>query len=393
LPWGGRKKVGSTLVIQKARQLPDYFWRCFSHTHKVSFKLTSLIFSFVYIIVLFSIALSEFRTEDSRTRLNMISMDMRKLYREFTSPVRTGLHIKNFSSFDFVANNFVVDATVWFEFDSHQIMLKTIEGFSFDNSKMIYKSKPIIKIHDSKMFVQYNVIFEAKTDLDFRRFPLTDHYLTIVLTNNQVSPNEMYFDDAVDAVSFSVSDKVFTSNWAVHALSYHSGFSSVQLDKFKQRGQTKHPKVAFEISFKKDGVKKIMVLLIPIFAAMFISLISFLLSLANKRGKSLLVVTAVTALLGYRFVIETMSPKVGYFTTIDNLYLFFIIAAFSILIFQLILSRQYSLLAKQEKIAKANQAEGEKGFLMPKFLERLNSAVYIAAWTTFVTMVTYLVVK
>ncbi len=362
------------------------------NVHDAQFKFTIFVLLFVYVLGLFAFSLVRFRSDDPEQHLDDISLEMRKKYQDFSALVRTGFYIKNFPVFDFVKNNFVIDGSIWFEFNANEIMLETIEKFSFENSSNLHKSTPDIRIYDDKIFAKYNVNFDLKTELDFRRFPLEDHRLSIILTNDFVSPTEMYFDDAAEALSFSISPKAFTPNWKVHTLRAQSGYASLELDQFDKARKTMNPKVVFGINFKKTGIKKIMVIFIPLFAAVFFALFTFLMSLTNFIGKFRLAITSVTALLGYRFVIEQMSPKVGYFTTTDTIYIFLLVFSFVLFMFQLLMARQHALIvSRREAAKKAGEQISEHAVLTTVILEKINSYVYLAVVIIFVTMVTYLI--
>jgi hypothetical protein len=151
------------------------------------------------------------------------------------------------------------------------------------------------------------------------------------------------------------------------------------------------PKAIFTINFQKAGINKILLIFVPLFAAVFIALFTFLMSFNSFQGKTTLGVTAVTALLGYRFVIQQMSPSVGYFTLTDKLFIFFLIFSFCIFVFQITLLRHYMFIMERERIKKAEQAEPDREFFTPRITERINTAAYFSAVIIFAIVVTYLV--
>lgn len=365
--------------------------RVFSALLDIKFKFFLFILLFAYVIGLFAYSLSSFRSDDPIPDLKVISLKMRKEFRDLSIKINTGMYIRNFPTFDFITNTFVVDAMVWFEVNKNEVLLKTIDLFSFENSKTIYKSPPYVTMHGDKMLVQYDVILEAKTDVNFYRFPLEDHRLSLVLTNHFVTPKEMYFDDASDALSFKVSNQLFTSNWLVHSKHVASGYSSLFFDQHNAKRKMQSPKAIFTIDFQKSGINKILLIFVPLFAAVFIALFTFLMSFNSFQGKTTLGVTAVTALLGYRFVIQQMSPTVGYLTLTDKLFIFFLIFSFFIFVFQIILLRHYMFIMERERIKKAEQAEPDREFLTPRITERINTIVYFIAVAVFATVVTYVV--
>lgn len=364
----------------------------FIQLFQVRFKFLVFVLLFFYIIGIFMLALSSFRSDDPVPEIKNISLNMRKQFRDLASKVRVGLTIRNFPSFDFVTNNFVVDAMIWFEFNKNEISLKTIDQFSFENSKIIFKSQPpYVSMRGDKILVRYDVMFDVKTDVSFHRYPLEDHTLSIVLTNNFISPNEMYFDDSVNAMSLIISDKLFTSNWKPYSTQCVSGYSTLYFDQYDHSKKIRSPKTIFTIYFQKAGINKILLIFIPLFMAIFLALFSFLMSFNNYQGKPTMGITAITALLGYRFVIQQMSPTVGYFMLTDKIFIFLLLFAFFIFIFQALLVRHYMALMEREKLKKTDQPETDTQFWMPRITERINNVTYYFSVIVFAAVITYLV--
>jgi hypothetical protein len=363
----------------------------FLHLFEVRLKFVIFVLLFFYIIGLFMVALSTFRTDDPIPDVKTISLKMRKQYRDLACKIKAGIYIRNFSTFDFATNNFVVNAMIWFEFDKNEVPFKAIDQFSFENSKPIYKSPPYVTLHDNKILVKYDVIFEVKTDVNFDRFPLEDHRLSIVLTNNFISPHEMYFDDSENATSLIVSKDLFTSNWKVHSMRSISGYSSLYFDQYDQHRKMQSPKAVFTIDFQKVGINKILLIFVPLFAVILLALFSFLMSFNNHSGKSALGLGAITGLLGYRFVIQNMSPAVGYFTLTDKIFLFFLFFAFVIYIFHVLMSRHYLYLVEREKLKRSEQPETDTNVLTPRITERINTLAYFIFVLIFIIAVTYFV--
>lgn len=300
--------------------------------------------------------------------------------------------VRNFPTLDFVANNFTVDAMIWFEFEKNEVSLKTIDQFSFENSKPFYKSPPYVSVHGDKILVKYDVIFDVKTNLNFYRYPLEDHSLSIVLTNNFIDSNEMYFDDSADAMSLIfIADTLFISNWLVHSSQCVSGYKSLRFDQYDPKKKLRNPKTIFTINFQKSGINRILLILLPLFMAIFLALFSFLMSFNNYQGKPTMGITAITALLGYRFVIQQMSPTVGYFTLTDKIFIFCLLFAFAIFIFQTLLVRHYMALMEREKLKRSEQPETDTQFLTPRITEHINAFAYYSSVIIFATVITYLV--
>ncbi len=344
----------------------------------------------IYVMALVGFTLRHFRSEDPMPDVAPVNLLVRTQFRDIAAKVRTGLYIKSFSKFDFVANNFIMEAVVWFEFNKNEITLETIEKFSFERSEILLRSEPKVTMDGNKINVKYNVIVSLHTNLDFERFPLEDHRLSIELINDFISPFEMYFDDAIDAQSFVISDDIFTADWEINSIASFSGYNELHYDEYREDKKIGIPKAIFIIDFKKAGIKKMLIIFVPLFATVLLAFITFLMSFNSYISKVTLAATAITALLGYRFVIENMSPRVGYFTVTDKFFIFFLVLSFFIFLFQLFLVRQYMLSMDKGKYESHEQPDADTVLYSPRITERINTYGFFVTIVLFVVVVTYI---
>jgi len=133
------------------------------------------------------------------------------------------------------------------------------------------------------------------------------------------------------------------------------------------------------IEFVKKGIRKAFIIFLPIFVAFFIGLLSFVLVTTNIVGRATLSVSAVSALLGYRFVIENIMPKVDYFTLTDYIYIILLGLAFSVFIIQTLLLRQQREIDKQEQKGKT--------LAIKKMVEQWNENLRFINDIAFITVI------
>ena len=344
------------------------------------FKISLLLLMLTYLLSIFRISLFRSNTTDTVPQLKAINTEVLKTLGPFTTRVNAGMFIKNFPVFDVNKNTFLVDAVLWFEFNGDEVMLETLEKFSVDNGKIISRSTSDIKITDGKVFAKYNVLFELKTDLNFHKFPFEDHRLPIVISNDFQSIEEMVF--VVDASAFQIFPNIAPAGWKFHDTHVDAGFMPLQLDKQDASKKVENPKALFVLNFIKASSRKALIIFVPLFAATFFSLLSFVMNVTDVFGISTLVVTAVTALLGYRFVIEQMMPNVGYFTTTDLIYLFLLLFAFIIFAIQLLLTRW--------RIAISSHSTTEHKDIVIRRLDKISSITFILMSILLVVVTTYI---
>ncbi len=349
------------------------------------FKTILLSLIIIYLPIIFQIVLKRFNTTDNVPQLKAINTEVLKKLGPFTVRVKIGMFIKNFPIFDVNKNTFLVDSVIWFEFNSDEIALDTIEKFSVDNGKITYKSPPDIKIDENKVFAKYNVLFELKTDLTFYKFPFEDHRLPIVISNDFVTPDEMFY--TTDASSFRILPNIAPAGWKFSDTSVDTGFLPLEFDQQDMSKKTENPKALFVLNFIKASSRKSLIIFMPLFSAVFLSMLAFVMNAANVVGKFSLAITAVTALLGYRFVIEQMMPQVGYFTTTDAIYLFLLIFSFINFSAQLLLTRYYMVMSSAPK----DDSKKNSSIDFASQIETISSIIFLVMSTLLVAITSYII--
>ncbi len=317
------------------------------------FKLFVVFAYLVYAVVLFGMRLRKFDCNDPVPNIKNISIEQSKAFREFAATMKTGLFIKNFPTFHINKNNFTVDATMWFEFYGSQLSLDVIEKFTFLNARIISKSAPDIKINKDKLLVTYQIVFDVKGNLNYKNFPLASHMLSIVMVNYSIMTNEMVFDDFDQANSFVLSPEISGAEWGVHSTNTLPGMIVASLDDHVKDKNVEYPAIGFTTTFIRKSFKDLLVLFMPIFAAALFAWLSLLMNVSNEIGRFSLAITAITAILGYRFVIEQVSPQVGYFTLLDNFYLAFLALCFFVFVFHLVITAMWYVIDKKRSTDEA----------------------------------------
>ncbi len=304
-------------------------------------KIVTLFLLPILIIGIFAYSLSYFNTTDLSPEFSIIDAAKQKEFGAFTVKVKTGLYIKNFTKFDVLNNQFIFDALLWFEFHSNEIMLESISKFAVDNGKVINKSPPDLKVVGDVVLASYDIRVDCKANLDFVKFPFEDHKLSVVITNNAVTPYEMFF--IVDNTTFNTAPDINISNWVIKGLNTDSGYFLPSLDSKQADKASAYPKAIFTLNVQKTGIRKVLVIFLPIFLVIILSLFSFLMAIGNYVGRATLATAGVSAELGYRFVLDKMIPDVSYFTTADSLYLVLLVASFLVFISQTFIGRYCSV--------------------------------------------------
>ncbi len=307
------------------------FYLFFSTIVRPKYQVIVLIITSLITIYAINRALDMYRPLEKMTQVLPITPKKIKEWGGEPTVVQVGLYITNWHEFDVRDNLFVFDGVLWFQFDPALISLDTIEKFSFEKGEILKKSRPNTKLIDGELFAEYGVRLRFTTNLSHKMFPLDDHRIYIAMLNTFVSPSEVIFK--VNKGSFSVSESVFIPDWIQIDYEVKSGYEEKDIDKYDKRKVIRNPKVMFMLDFRRSGVSLIMLILLPIFLIFFIGLFSFAFDPAVAQMPIVLIsTTALTSLVAYRFVIQRMSPTVGYFLLSDLMFTLFLAFAFMVFI-------------------------------------------------------------
>jgi len=278
------------------------------------FVTVSLLFALTYL------RMYKFHNVDPSPRVT----EFKGVVPEGSSVINTGFYLRHFLDFDILENKFLVDGYLWFEFDKNKIKKEDVDGFSFGKAEIVYKSHPYINESGKLFFVGYDVKVRFPSNLNYKYFPLDDHRIYLTLNNLSLPVDKAYFD--VSDSAFRVSHLMYTAGWKGVGSKVVTGFRTLVLDSEKS---ISFPRALFSIDFMSTSIKRFILIFLPLFVIFFVGL--FTLGLDPEKYYTVIVsvmAAMITALLSYRFVIESMSPKVPYFMLSDGLFNFFLCLTF-----------------------------------------------------------------
>lgn len=270
---------------------------------------------------------TKFKNFDPAPGVIKISTDQKN-----SKVIDAGLSIKNFLNFDILKNDFTIDGILWFAFNPAKISLDEIKKFSFGKAEILNEDiesfgPQIKKINDSKSIAQFDVQVKFSSNLNYKMFPLDNHRLYLTLNNKFLNPEEVLLESSDQ--KFNVSDNIYTFGWKKNGQYVDSGYTSTVLESGTDKKELKYPRVVFAIDFIGTSIRDILLILLPLFIVFFLGLFAFSFDLKESSSTIMTIAAAVVpALLGYRFVIESMSPKVSYFMFSDYVFTILLILSF-----------------------------------------------------------------
>lgn len=251
-------------------------------------------------------------------------------------PVAVGLRINNFELFDMNNDKFIFDGVLSFEFDPSLVSLNTLEQVSFNNGKILQISTPTTQLISGKLFARYNIKVQFTNYISYKLFPMDDHRLSIILVLKNVSPDEIIFNSQNS--NFVIGQDMNFSGWNKSAQNVETGYLEETLDQYDTNKTINYPAAVFSIDYgRKSNIRNTITIIFPMLALFFIALFSLILDRERELSLILSISTqSIVGLIAFRFVMENLSPKVGYFLYADYFFFFFLSLMFCVLLVNMI---------------------------------------------------------
>jgi hypothetical protein len=290
-------------------------------------QILAMVITSLFAVLFAYYSANELRIYEPWPQLLAVTPDKVKEWGSEPVPIKVGLHIVDLPQFDLVSNVFRLDGIIWFEFDFDQISLETISKFTFEKGDIKKISKANTRLIGKKLFAEYKIKLEFTSNLSQQFFPIDDHRIFITLINTHVTPREAIFVESSEG--FTLSQSIFTMGWTIMGHGMRTGYAEAVLDKHDKTKVVRYPKAIFYIDFSRSGVRQILLVLLPLFLMFFIGLFSFSFDPKTHASQILgLSSASVSSMIAYRFVIQSMSPKAGYFMLSDHIFTMFLMFAF-----------------------------------------------------------------
>lgn len=302
-----------------------------------AYQIMFMAFFAILVVSLFWYAMATTNIFEKRPGLEPIIPKELKERSGGSSKVQIGLHINDFPTFDIRNRHFVFDAIIWFLFDQSAVSLKTVEKFSFPRGTIQHISAPDTKLIGGNYFVRYEIRVDFKAELNQKYFPFDDHRLYIEIANNYVTPDELIFASSLS--SFLIAKDIFV-DWSPVNKGFEAGFTESELDIFDKRTNVSVPKIIFYIDFSKVGTQDIFLVFLPLLLMVFMGLFAFGFNPPGESSRILtLSMSSVTGMLAYRFVLQNLTPRTGYFILSDCFFFLFLALVFAVFCMCLVILR------------------------------------------------------
>jgi hypothetical protein len=272
--------------------------------------LNQLILSVITILLIVNsvnVIVNRFNSTDDAPKIERLENNNREF---LTKSINCGFFLKNFIEFDHIRNKFVAIGSIWFE--SLPEIINDLDKFSLGEGSIIFKSDPLALVANGQNIIKYEVKIEFLANLTYKYFPLEDHSIYFTILNQHLA--EKGFALQSRDQDFKISQNMSVDGWGLSSHRVISGYENIEVGESKFYNSS----VLFLMDFKQTSNRFFLLLIMPLLICMFISMFSF----SFEPGKidlttGNLLLNSITALIAYRYVIESSSPKVSYYIFSD----------------------------------------------------------------------------
>ncbi len=302
---------------------------------KTTYQAILVLFNMIILMGTLLWSVSFFRAHEKGREIKPITPDKIREFGAFAGVVQVGLLIEEFQQFSIVNNQFVFDGILWFKFNPDAISIDTLQKFSFEYGTLVYRSPPDVKLVDEQLLVRYNIRLRYHSELDYRDFPLDDHVIYIIFTNRFIQPSEVIFKSSQR--EFRVDADMEYRGWKLADKDVESGYLESKLDPHDPSKTVLFPAIIFSLDYSRTSIRYTLSIILPLAIMFFLVLFSLSLHL---RAAIPTAAGGITAILAYRFVIENLSPRVGFFMMSD--FIFFLFLGLALIVFMINVAEAYS---------------------------------------------------
>ncbi len=287
------------------------------------------------------------RIQDETVLSNPISQERIEAARQAKSIIKTGIYVKNFTTFDMLKGDFKWEALVWFSFDkTGPVTMDLIKEFTFEHVTVDYRSEPIISEIDGSTFVQYYVILSFKQRFNYSSFPLDAHRINLVLINKALAQtNALYLSSENDVV---VAPDALIKDWNMSKSFATEGMVNVQVSDDQDSVMIEYERIIFSLEFYKNSWRSLFLIFTPLFLIFFIGMFSLTFDVMKNFSTVLsLAVGSVSALFFYLGSLEKFSPVTDVFTIADKIFVLLLIITVITLGMQIYLLHYYQAIEQR----------------------------------------------
>jgi len=298
--------------------------------HLFSISITISLLLFFILKILYSFCPTDpsphiIKLEDLKNKISLSNNTKDDIPIINQNKINVGISLLNFDKFDIINDEFIANIIVWFEYKSNlALILNKISEFEFERALIISKSQAILNENLDNIVVSFFIKLKFKSNLNYSMFPYQDHIVNLSLINRNLD-SKFIFESNKDNI-FVKDDKTISS-WSYYGSNVLYGYDKFPLENLSN--ELYYPKVVFQIKYFYNSLRDLFIVLLPLIFHFLIELFSFSIDQSTMRSTIISFSSSdFAAIFAYKFVIDNLSPKVGYFMLSDYIFFIFLTNSF-----------------------------------------------------------------
>ena len=278
---------------------------------------------------------------------------------EEPSVVKIGAWINAIEKVDTPEQTFTVDFYLWFKYTDVRPDIEFLRGTP-TMSLISEEERP------TENYLEYRVRGVYTEPLDFREFPLDEHFLSVALEDKNNDASQLVFEPDVE--ESGVDPKLEVAGWDLKDFRLYEVKHDYPGENYSQ--------FVFGLTIYRSKVSAVFKNFFPIVVITLISLLTFAISIKNFGQRVAICVTTLMSAVAYHLAALSGLPALGYLTLFDRIML----VIYTLFLYNLLVSVQGMRLVEMGKVTIAEKFETRmQNLLIP--LTLLLSFVFIGLFS------------
>lgn len=275
------------------------------------------------------------------------------------SVVKVGVWINDIEKVDTPTQTFTIDFYLWFKYTDVKPEIEFLRGTPTMN--LITQEE-----RATENYLEYRVRGVYTEALDFRDFPLDEHFLSVALEDKNNDITRLVFEP--DTEESGIDPELKIAGWDLKGFQIYESRHEYSDEGYSQ--------LVFGLTIFRSKVSAVFKNFFPIIVITLISLLTFAISIKNFGQRVSICVTTLMSAVAYHLAALSGLPALGYLTLFDRIML----VIYTLFLYNLLVSVQGMRLVESGKVEAAERFETRmQKLLIP--LTLLLSVIFIGLFS------------
>ncbi len=270
---------------------------------------------------------------------------------EAPSTVKVGVWVNDIEKVDVPGQAFTIDFYIWFRYHETEPNVEFLKGTTSRIDLIRRENGP------TENYVEYRVKGTYKGSLDFRNFPLDEHFLAIELEDKTRNTSELVFEPDIE--ESGLDQKLDVAGWDLKDFQLYEEAHAYSDENYSR--------FVFGVTVYRSKISAAFKNFFPILIITLISLLTFSISVKNFGQRVGICVMTLMSAVAYHIAALSGLPALGYLTLFDRIML----VVYTLFLYNLMISVQAMRLVEAGKLKQAEKFETRMQNLLPMFVAGL----------------------